>query len=247
MASLVTNTKNINKDSTAEEVEAFYFDYLNTSKKKDGTELTKKTKGVYKSNFKRHVGTASPYAKEKFSDVISPTNAHLIASKCIRNRLQEFWAEQITDYDPQTSPANSIEKREDMPQRVTLIGIHRPLASPQRMQEDEVLNAYIKKREEYSIAIMRFNNIRNKPPKDGESFSLYKELQTVLGGKNPYLQPRARVFEAVKGMVLANVPKEQHNAKKALMLEYDAMVESETVKMQFESLLEEVEMDEDDY
>ena len=49
------------------------------------------------------------------------------------------------------------------------------------MQQDEVLNAYIKKREEYSIAIMRFNNIRNKPPKDGESFLLYKELQTVLG------------------------------------------------------------------
>ena len=244
MASLVTNTKNINKDSTAEEVEAFYFDYLNTSKKKNGTELTKKTKWVYKSNFKT---TVSPYKKEKFSDVISPRNKHLIPSKCIRNRLQKFWAEQITDYDPQTSPANSIEKVEDMPQRVTLIGIHRPLASPQRMQEDEVLNAYIKKREEYSIAIMRFNNIRNKPPKDGESFLLYKDLQTVLGGKNPYLQPRARVFEAVKGMVLANVPKEQHNAKKALMLEYDAMVESETVKMQFESLLEEVEMDEDDY
>jgi hypothetical protein len=244
MASLVTNTNNINKDSTAEEVEAFYFDYLNTSKKKNGTELTKKTKGVYKSNFKTNV---SPYANEKFSDVISPRNAHLFENKCIRNRLQKFWAEQITDYDPRTSPANSIEKVEDMPQRVTLIGIHRPLASPQRMQEDEVLNAYIKKREEYSIAIMRFNNIRNKPPKDGESFSLYKDLQTVLGGKNPYLQPRARVFEAVKGMVLANVPKEQHDAKKALMLEHDAMVESETVKMQFESLLEEVEMDEDDY
>ena len=247
MASLVTNTKNINKDSTAEEVEAFYFDYLNTSKKKNGTELTKKTKGVYKSNFLTQI--ISPYGKEKFSDVISPRNEHLL-TKCIRNRLQKFWAEQITDYDPQTSPANSIEKVEDMPQRVTLIGIKkklaRPLASPQRMQEDEVLNAYIKKREEYSIAIMRFNNIRNKPPKDGESFSLYKDLQTVLGGKNPYLQPRARVFEAVKGMVLANVPKEQHDAKKALMLEYDAMVESETVKMQFESLLDDVEM-EDDY
>ena len=241
MASLVTNTNNINKDSTAEEVEAFYFDYLNASKK------TKKTKGVYKSNFKTNV---SPYANEKFSDVISPRNKHLL-TKCIRNRLQKFWAEQITDYDPQTSPANSIEKREDMPQRVTLKGIHRPLASPQRMQEDEVLNAYIKKRAEYSIAIMRFNNIRNKPPKDGESFLLYKDLQTVLGGKNPYLQPRARVFEAVKGMVLVNVPKEQHDAKKALMLEYDAMVERETVKMQFESLLDEVEMedemDEDDY
>ena len=244
MASLVTNTNNINKDSTAEEVEAFYFDYLNTSKKKNGTELTKKTKGVYFSNF---ITNVSPYAKEKFSDVISPTNAHLIPDKCIRNRLRKFWGKQISDYDPETSPANSIEKVEDMPQRVTLIGIHRPLASPQRMQEDEVLNAYIKKREEYSIAIMRFNNIRNKPPKDGESFLLYKELQTVLGGKNPYLQPRARVFEAVKGMVLANVPKEQHEAKKALMLEYDAMVERETVKMQFESLLEEVEMDEDDY
>ena len=61
MASLVTNTKNINKDSTAEEVEAFYFDYLNTSKKKNGTELTKKTKWVYFSNYKRHVGTASAY------------------------------------------------------------------------------------------------------------------------------------------------------------------------------------------
>ena len=48
-------------------------------------------------------------------------------------------------------------------------------------------------------------------------------------------------------MVLVNVPKEQHDAKKALMLDYDAMVESETVKMQFESLLDEVEMDEDDY
>ena len=238
MASLVTNTNNINKDSTAEEVEAFYFDYLNASKK------TKKTKGVYKSNFRTNV---SLYANEKFSDVIRPRNAHLIPDKCIRKRLQKFWTEQITDYDPQTSPANSIEKVEDMPQRVTLQGIQRPLASPQRMQEDEVLNAYIKKREEYSIAIMRFNNIRNKPPKDGESFSLYKELQNGLGGKNPYLQPRARVFEAVKGMVLVNVPKEQHDAKKALMLDYDAMVESETVKMQFESLLDEVEMDEDDY
>ena len=172
MASLVTNTNNINKDSTAEEVEAFYFDYLNASKK------TKKTKGVYKSNFRTNV---SLYANEKFSDVISPRNAHLIPDKCIRKRLQKFWTEQITDYDPQTSPANSIEKVEDMPQRVTLQGIQRPLASPQRMQEDEVLNAYIKKREEYSIAIMRFNNIRNKPPKDGESFSLYKELQNVLG------------------------------------------------------------------
>mgnify|MGYP003316862640 CR=1 FL=1 len=80
MASLVTNTNNINKDSTAEEVEAFYFDYLNTSKKKNGTELTKKTKGVYFSNF---ITNVSPYAKEKFSDVISPTNAHLIPDKSV--------------------------------------------------------------------------------------------------------------------------------------------------------------------
>ena len=248
MASIVTNTNSINKDSTAAEVEAVYFNFLNTSKKKNGKELSLRTKGVYKSNYKTHVGTSSPYAKEKFTDVISPRNAHLFPNKCIRKRYTDFYKEINPNYDPKTAPANFIEKAEDMP-RVTSLGIHRPLASLQRMQEeeveDEVLNAYIKKREEYSIAIMRFNNIQNKPPKDGASHSLYMELQRVLG-VNPYSQPRSRVFNAVKEMVLVNVPKEQHDAKKALMLEYDVTVEKDTIEMQFEALFEEVEM-EDDY